>query len=263
MKLVSGPCAATLLLLASALSQGALAEEEWEFEVTPYLFAAALNGTTGVDGVETDIDVPFSEIWDNLDSAFMALFTARKNRWLYGLEGVYMDLDPDTSGSVTGPLGNVTISGALDVTTKMYVYQGTVGYAVLQGETSVDLIAAARYTKLDVGADLDITLAGPVRFAEGSLSGSGSESWTDLVVGAQVLHAVSENVNLMGYVDFGGGGGSGSDSTYQAIAGVNWEFSENYIAKFGYRYLKWDYDQDGFKWDVAASGAYAGLGIRF
>jgi opacity protein-like surface antigen len=58
-------------------------------------------------------------------------------------------------------------------------------------------------------------------------------------------------------------GGGGSDFTYQLMAGVNWGFGENLSAKLGYRYLAWDYEDDGSVWDMSASGPYLGLGIRF
>jgi opacity protein-like surface antigen len=64
------------------------------------------------------------------------------------------------------------------------------------------------------------------------------------------------------YADIGGFG-AGSDITYQALAGVSWQYSETFAANAGYRYFYQDYENDGFVWDMAAHGFYAGLGIRF
>ena len=89
---------------------------------------------------------------------------------------------------------------------------------------------------------------------------SGDESWTDAVVGVRVLHPVADHVTLMGDADVGGGG---SDLTYQFMGGVNWEFKKDFTAKVGYRYLNWDYENDGSVWDMTASGPYLRLGIRF
>jgi opacity protein-like surface antigen len=58
-------------------------------------------------------------------------------------------------------------------------------------------------------------------------------------------------------------GGGGSELTWQALAGVDGTFSKHLSAKFGYRYLDFDYDQDDFVYDMAMAGGYAGLGIRF
>lgn len=250
----------TLILLSAGFNQKVLAAEEWEFEVTPYIFGSALSGTTGIKGVEADLDMSFSDILENLDGGFMGLFTARQGRWKYNFEAVYFKLKTDDTKSISGPGGRLTADGALEVSTQMNIYQAGLGYAWIEGTTSVDLIAALRNTNIDLDADLNITATPSITFEDNSLSASISEGWTDLVVGARATHTISENVDLVGYFDVGAGD---SDLTYQLLAGVNWEFSEGYYAKVAYRVLDWDYEDNGFKWDMQADGALLGLGIRF
>ena len=254
----------TILALAClglvATEKGIAAENGgWQYEVTPYLFAAALDGTVGVGGFTTDVDASFSDIFDNLEGGFMGLFTATKGPWTFGLEGVYMRLESDPSRTVTGPGGVVSVDGQLDVTNKLYVVQGSAGYRVLDDRTQLDLLGGLRWTKLD--SDLSVTVQfTPEVFPGVSGSVSGSENWTDVVVGAQLTHPLSETVALFGYADVGAGG---SDLTYQLVGGVNWQFARNFSAKAGYRHLYWDYEDDGTVWDMTASGVYVGLGIRF
>lgn len=252
----------SLAILGLGTSQigRAVESDAWQYEVTPYVLTAGLDGTAGVRGVTSDVDMSIGDVLDDFEAGFMGLFSARKGPWMYSLEGVYFKLADQASKSVTGPFGNVTVNGALDLTTKMYVYQGSVGYRVLDGTTTVDLIGGVRYTKLDLDMTVTLTTTPGIVFPGGSRSASGSESWTDAVVGALVNHPVADNVSLVGYADVGGGG---SDLTYQVIAGANWEFSKGYTAKFGYRLLDWDYEEDGTVWDMTASGPYLGLGIRF
>jgi len=245
------------LLLASPGSVSA-ATDEWQFEVTPYLLAAGMDGTVGVRDHTADVDMSFSDIWDDLEAAFMGIFTAQKGPWSFGLEGVYMKLQDDGVNTVTGPGGLVSISGELDVTAKMYIFQGSVGYRVLDDTTKVDVLGALRYTELDLDTEVNVAFSPPI--FSGSASADGSDSWTDIVVGARVLHPLSDTVSLLGYADVGGGG---SDLTYQILGGVNWEFSKDFTAKLGYRYLSWDYEDGGNTWDIAVAGPYLGLGIRF
>jgi hypothetical protein len=254
--------ALSLAVLGLGTSQivNAVESDAWQYEVTPYILAAGLDGTVGIRGVTSDLDMSISDVLDDFEAGFMGLLSARKGPWMYSLEGVYFKLADQGAKSVTGPFGHVTVNGALELTTKMYVYQGTVGYRVLDGTTSVDVIGGLRYTKLDVDMNVTITTTPGIVFPGGSRSASGSESWTDAVVGARVHHPVSDHVSLLGYADVGGGG---SDLTYQVIAGANWEFSKGYTAKAGYRLLDWDYEEDGTTWDMTASGPYLGLGIRF
>jgi hypothetical protein len=144
-----------LACLGLPVTQGLAAESGgWQYEATPYLFASGLDGAVGVRGFTTEVDASFSDILENLDGGFMGLFTDRKGPWLFGLEGVYMRLEGDKSRTVTGPGGVVSVDGELDVTNKLYVVQGTAGYRVLDDRTKVDLLGAARWTKLD--ADLTV-----------------------------------------------------------------------------------------------------------
>lgn len=232
----------------------------WHYEFTPYLMAAGLNGDIGLRGVTTGVDASFGDILDNLDGAFMGQFMAEKGPWMVGLEAVWMNLETESSGAVTGPGGMVSVGGRLDVDTSMYIYQGTLAYRVLDAATRVDVLGAVRFTELDADMSVAVEFTPGIAFPGGANRVSGSESWADFVVGARVLHPLTDTLTLLGYADLGGGG---SDFTYQLLAGVNWGFGENLSAKLGYRYLAWDYEDDGTVWDMSASGPYLGLGIRF
>lgn len=248
-----------LAFLGVVASQpAAAASETWQYEVTPYLLAAGMDGTIGLRGYTAPLDISFSDIADNLDAGFMGMFTAQKGPWILGMEGVYIKLSGGKSSTVTGPGGVVQVGGQLDIDNSMYIVQGSVGYRVLDDKTKVDLIGAVRWTKLELDVSVVTTFPGPV--FGGAASAGGSEDWVDGVVGVRVLHPAAEGVSLLAYADVGAGG---SDLTYQVMAGVNWEFKKDFTAKVGYRYLSWDYESGGTVWDMATSGPYLGLGIRF
>jgi len=236
------------------------ADDGWQFEITPYLLAAGLDGTVGLRGVTADVDASFSDILDNLDQGFMALFTARRGPWTLGFEAVYMKIEDEETTSVSGPFGQVAASGALSVTNSLYVYQGSVGYRVLDDTVKMDLIGAVRYTRLDLDLKVQRATDPGIVFPGGTTAARGSESWTDLVAGVNAVVPLNNQWSLVGYADIGAGG---SDLTYQVIAGANWAFSDTLAAKFGYRVLSWDYEDGGTVWDMTASGPYLGLGIRF
>lgn len=232
----------------------------WQFELTPYLLGAGLNGTTGVGGVTSHVDKSFGDIVENLDAGFMAMFLASKGRWTFGVDGVYFRIRNEGADSWQGPLGN-TGTGSLEATVTEQLYQLTSGYRVLDEHTKVDVLGAARYTQLDTELNLVVTTGSPL-LPDGSRSISGTESWWDPVIGARVLVPLAEAWTLAGYADIGGFG-VGSDLTYQLLAGVNWQFSRSVAAKAGYRYLYQDYQNGGFVWDMKASGFYLGAGFRF
>jgi len=242
----------------SAMAEGKDNKEAWQFELTPYLFASGMNGTVGMRGVETDLDMSFSDIWDRLDKAFMLLLTAQKGDWVFAFDGLYVDLENEQSSSWQGPLGNTnTAQLNADVTQK--IYAPSVGYRVLDNNTRLDILGLARYTSLDTGMKLAFT-TGSDLLPDGSRSASRKETWWDVAVGVRVVAPFAKKWAFVGYADIGAGG---SDLTYQLLAGLNWQFTKMFSAKFGYRHIYQDYSKDDFKWDMTTAGAYAGLGIRF
>lgn len=236
------------------------AEGAWQFEITPYVFGAGLRGTTGVGQVKADIDSSFGDILKHFDSGLMAAAEARKGPWVLAFDGVYFRLKDQGTRSWEGPAGIGSATGGLEATVSQLVYQLALGYRVLDGATKLDVIGAGRYTRLDTDLNL-VTTTGPV-LPGGNRSLSGSADWWDPVVGVRVLLPFAEHWTFMGYADIGGFG-VGSKITYQLIAGVNWQFARSFAAKAGYRYMYQDYDKNNFLWDMAAHGAYVGLGIGF
>ena len=234
--------------------------DSWQFEVTPYLFGAGMSGTAGVGAVSADIDVSFGDILENFDSGFMMMFEARKGPWGFGFDGIYFRLKDQKTSSWQGPGGIGSVTGDLEDTMTEQVYQLAAMYRLSDAAIKIDAIGAARYTQLDT--DLNLVVTTGSLLPGGTRSLSASESWWDPVIGIRVIAPIAENWTFVGYADIGGFG-VGSDITYQAIAGVNWQVSEMIAAKAGYRYFYQNYENDGFVWDMASHGFYLGAGFRF
>ena len=252
-------CAALTTLSSNAIAAEE-GEEPWKFEFTPYLFAAGLDGTTGVLGVTADIHVPVEKLVQQLDSAFMGNLVARKGDWFFAFDVFYVRLAGEAARSWQGPGGIGGATGELDATVSQQIYEPSLGYRAIDGRTTLDVVAAARYTRINTELNLITTSGGLL--PGGTRSVSGSESWWDPVVGVRVTFPFAENWSAVGYVD-AGGFGVGSDFTYQAMAGASWQFAKDYSAKAGYRYLHQEFNDGGFVWDMALKGFYFGLGIRF
>ena len=232
----------------------------WTFEFTPYLWSAGMSGEVGAGALPTmNVDMSFSDILDNLDAGLMGAFEARNGRWGLLFDAIYMKLAHSATASRTGPgpIGSTaTASAELEMT--QTVFAAAVAYRAIEGRTPLDVIGGARYAKLTVDAQID----GSFYAQTGSVAASAEKSWVDPYIGVRVQHPIAERWTLVGYADVGGFG-VGSDFTWQALAGVNYEFSKSIAGKFGYRYLYVDYDKDGFRYDMANSGLYLGAGIRF
>ena len=232
----------------------------WTFEFTPYLWSAGMSGEVGAGALPTmNVDMSFSDILDNLDAGLMGAFEARNGRWGLLFDAIYMKLAHSATASRTGPgpIGSTaTASAELEMT--QTVFAAAVAYRAIEGRTPLDVIGGARYAKLTVDAQID----GSFYAQTGSVAASAEKSWVDPYIGVRVQHPIAERWTLVGYADVGGFG-IGSDFTWQALAGVDYEFSKSIAGKFGYRYLYVDYDKDGFRYDMGNSGLYLGAGIRF
>lgn len=234
--------------------------DSWQFEFTPYIFAARLDGKVTVNRVNADVDMGFDDILDHLNSAFMGTFEVRKGPWSFMVDGVYLKLEDENARSWEGLLGN-TNTGTLEMTITEQVYHLLVGYRVADDRVKVDLMGVARATLLDTEMDLTVT-TGATLLPDGSRSVSGSESWVDPAIGVRLMLPFSKTWTVVGYGDIGGFG-VGSDISAQLMAGINWQFSKVVSAKLGYRYLYQDYEDDDFAWDMTSSGFYLGAGFRF
>jgi hypothetical protein len=232
----------------------------WRFDITPYFFAAGLNGTTGVNSVTGDVDMSFGDILENLDAGFMGLIEAQRGPWSLAFEGVYFKLKDEKTRSWQGPIGNSN-SGTLEATMTEEIYQLSAGYRVVDKKGSVDVIGAARATTLSATLNLAAT-TGADLLSDGSRSVDARQNWWDPVIGVRGLYPLAKKWTAVGAADIGGFG-VGSDLTYQLLAGINWQFAKSVSAKFGYRTLYQDYEKDGFIWDMTASGFYLGAGFQF
>ncbi len=236
------------------------APEKWQFEVTPYFVAAGLDGTAGVAGVTADVDMGVGDILDRLDSAFMGAVEARKGSWGLLFDGVYFHLKGEGTRAWQGPGGIGTATGDLAADVTDEIFQLSLAKRVVDDGSMVDLIFGTRYTSLDSHLTLTTTTGGTL--PGGSRSVSDQQSWWDPIFGFRLLFPFAERWTAVGYADLGGFG-VGSDVTGQALAGINWEITKRFVAKGGYRALFQDYSDDGFVWEMAMHGFYAGVGIRF
>jgi opacity protein-like surface antigen len=232
----------------------------WSFAFTPYLWGAAMEGSVGAGALPTiNIDMSFSDILDHLDAGLMGAFEARKGRWGILLDAIYMKIEDSATASRTGagPIG-ATVSASALLEVRQTTYAAALAYRLTEGRAPLDVVGGVRYLRIEAEARIDASF-----FAQsGSVQRSAKKSWGDPYVGLRLQQPFAERWTLATYGDIGSFGIS-SDFTWQALLGVEYEFSKTIAAKAGYRYIDVDYDKDGFAFDMAYSGLYFGLGIRF
>jgi hypothetical protein len=75
--------------------------ERWTVLAAPYLWAAWLDGHAEVAGIKADVDVSFQDTLENLSFAGMAVVEARKGRFGFGFNPLFVRTNADAR---SGPL---------------------------------------------------------------------------------------------------------------------------------------------------------------
>lgn len=216
----------------------------WHFVVEPYILAPSMSGTSGVGGIEADVEADAGDIFGALDMGAMLYLEMHDDTWALVLDGMYMDL----GGSGT------TVLGTVDV-----------------GMTQSGVMAAA-FRRVSPWAEAMVGVQ--FNAIEGSLESSGplgldrgaDKSWVDPYLGVRVVAPRGDAWRLafMGYV---GGFGIGSDFAWQAFPEVGYRFNPLFELAGGYRAIGMDYeDGDGtekFVYDIVTYGPQLGLKFHF
>ncbi len=225
-------------------------EKAWYLTVAAYGWLSAVEGDTGIGPVVASADTSINDLLDDFEGAAMLYLEAGCDRWSFGLDLIWGKTG-DGSTLKRGPF-----RGSVDWEQEQAIITGRIQYAVVKNDTTrVDLFAGGRWMYLDVQIDINTNL-GPGR-------GFGiTEDWIDPIVGARVIHDLSDKcfVQLMGDV---GGFGANSDLTWQALVGLGFKLTPNVSTVLGYRALGIDYNKDGFLLDTISHGPIIGLSYTF
>jgi hypothetical protein len=243
--------AAVLVLMLACFSVSAFAGEQakegnWDFNLAPlYLWMVDMEGDLGIGPVNTGVNVPFSDIFDNLESVFTVHFEAtHRSNW--GLFFDYSYLDVGASGP--GPQGLTTIN--IDMASTMVEVGGL--YRIENGPHTFDMLGGVRYTKLEP----DVTVTPP-----GGKRGL-TEDWYDPIIGVRYFYDFGNKWMLSARGDIGGFG-VGCDFTWNVAALVHFQPWKNVGFVAGYRVLDQDYEDGSglnrFKYDMRLSGPLLGL----
>lgn len=214
-------------------------EGDWSFKLTPYIWAAGMDGDVGVGNVSVPVDVKFTDAIKDLDLAGMLALEARNGNWGVLTDGTYLNLSDKADTQI----------GTFRVELEQWMINGAVIYRVSQdGNVTFDAGLGGRY--MDIDTDVNVPSDRP--------DINSSEGWLDPLLVARLRMQFAENCFGVILGDIGGFGVE-SDLTWQLTAAAGYAFSDTVSMLFGYRYLDYDYDQDGLVYDVATSGLVLGL----
>ena len=244
-KFLSTALAAAVVTLAAPQAAAQSGPNGWEFSIAPYLVAAGMDGSITVKGIEADVDVPFSDIIDNLDLALMAHFDMRNDHWVLMSDLFYVDLE----GSADIALGTASVTVQQTLFEVAGGYRVSPVFTLLAGARWVDLENRIRYT----GEILDEDV-------------SAGKSWIDPFVGVHLMAPLSQRWWFGARGDIGGFG-VGSDLAWQAYADIGFRASKVVSIILGYRAIDMDYEdgsgRDLFRYDMMIAGPQIAVAFSF
>lgn len=246
-------------LLAVALPVAAQAADlpavpdtsDWKFTVAAYGWAAGLSGDVGVFGLPAqNVDLPFSDVIQNLDFAVMGLAEARKGRFMMGVDATYTNVGK----SVKTPYG--ILADKIDVTNTSLMLTGLAGYALYDTDMArLDVIAGGRLWSVNNEFDVKGGKFGGASKDDGA-------TWVDPLVGAKLRVDLAPRVYIASWAMIGGFG-VGSDLMWDLMGGAGYEFTDHVSLFAGYRAMSVDYSNDGFVYDVVEQGPVVAAVFQF
>ena len=247
------------LLAASGLASGlAVASENdpWEYSAGLYAWGASIGGKSA-EGDE--IDLSLSDIIDNLRMIFFGEAGMRKKDWGLHADLIYLNIGDSDSGSTSIPIGpgNLPVETDVNVRMKAWVFTPTAHYTLVDTEKNrFDIVGGLRYLDLDVTVDLDTEL--PITGDRSKTLEFDGDVW-DGIVGFKGRYHIDDKWYLPYYADVGTGD---SEITWQAFGGVGYKFSK-VDTTLGYRYLKWEFDDNPALDNLNVSGLLLGFNYKF
>jgi hypothetical protein len=245
---------------------------------------SGISGDVGVKGVVSSVDIPFYTLFDHLTHVPISLSVdVRYKRWeLFG-SGEYVEVG-----------ASATLPGLLFTNANAHLKVGGLGtflgYRVINCDKAyLSLFAGMRYTYLE--GDLSIVDNGDARLVRlrellgipKRLDFSNSTGWVDPVIGARGRVRIWKAMSLYAEGDVGGfNANSGSafeidregrtvarnsidssDWSYQVQGGLEIQLTRSMWSQVGWRYLKYDYKQEGFNNNLALNGPIVQCGVNF
>lgn len=241
--------------LGQSLIPGTEDQKDWNFVVAPYLWFSGLNGELAVATINTEIDAGFSDIFNNLNMAFMLYGEARYKK--FGLAVDFFTIQMSMDG--TRPI----LDGEVNVDQDQTFLETTFLYSFVHNEKwSADAHIGIRSWWMNTRLDAERIISPESRIVESNIS------FVDPIIGAKAMYLPHKKWLVNARVDIGGFG-AGSEFSWQVNLGGGFKFAKSWTALLQYRFLGVDYTSgtegtlDYFRMDTTMSGALLGVMATF
>jgi hypothetical protein len=209
-----------------------------------------LSATIGTPFGDLETESNGSDALSALDMAFMGTLEARRGKWGFIGDLLYVDLSSDTDA----PFG-LRFEGSV-LETKTTAFSGYAVYRTYESERAI-VDAGAGFRAFDLGVDLGLQSAD----SRPDYDASESETWAVPVVVVRLILPFDESWFATAFVD--GGMSSSDTSTWQVFASSGYRFNERWSTQVWWRYLDVQKDIGGLDTSLGLSGPLIGVSARF
>ena len=278
---------AVLILFALGITSSVQSEEsdEWQFSWSPYLYAFSLDGEAGLGGLESKVDMEFGDFLDLLDIGTASYSEARKGRFFFANDISYfklsVDVDLDRVRS-RGLFGNNDVfiparAGIeLDAKASQWGIKSAIGYRLvdhLWGEEpehgigqrfALDVFTGILYNRVDMDidglVDVQVGQGSPIRTVD--IDFEDTEEWLQHLYSVRAKFGITDRLALQ----ISGDLATGYEANNLFLGGkvvLNYSLNHYLSAIVGYQVIDFDYEDDGFIYDLTYQGPYLGLVFHF
>lgn len=209
---------AAITALAGLSLQAPAMAEDWDWTVTPYLWAAGIDGRAGIGPIDADLSVDFEDIVNVLRGAGMLRVETRKgNHGIFG-DLLYMRLKEENARDTLG--GSLEVQLDSTIVEAAYFYHWNATYALELG---------LRYWDFDT------------KFKPALLPNvENSRDWTDGLIGFRADSEIGDNWSWLFRANLGFGG-----SDYSAGLQLDFRrrFSGGNSLDIGLRVLDFEFEE--------------------
>ncbi|MGE0085672.1 MAG: hypothetical protein AB7S75_14780 [Desulfococcaceae bacterium] len=223
-----------------------------EVEITPYIWFPGVDGDITINGQDADFDASAGDVFDTADVCGSLLGVVQFNRFLIWGQVDFFSWDTDELDMEDRPQG-----GSLEM--EMLLGEVAAGFQVdgwMEGMT-FDILGGVRFLSME--NDLEV-------YGEGTYSKDYDLVDPILVIRPSIPLFPSTIRGLRFNPTFAVGGGGDSELVYEFFPQIQYQFTENFAARMGYRTIGYDFEgenNDDNELNIRMSGMIFGLGLMF
>lgn len=209
-------------------------------DLTLYLWGAGVSGgaTINQQSIPSQpVEMDFDNLIDNLEMGFQMHYEGTGDRWGGGFDFTGVEFSNTNDAGVKAEIKSTL----------------TEAFVIYQASEIFNLLGGVRFT------GVDMTMSVP-----GFSKAEGDRSLTDFYVGGRVAVPFSDSWRGMLRADVGAGD---SDLVWNVVAGLDWQMSQSWAMRGGYRWLDYQLEKDDAnvenQLDLGLDGPFLGIAFQW